>query len=333
MKAFPLPVFIRKFFDERLIAQRLASEHTVASYRDTFRMLLKFAAERLGVLPTDMRVTDIDADLVACFLTFIEEQRGNSIRTRNLRRSAICSFFQYVSICEPLLLHHCQQILTIPPKRYVRRIVDYLDRDECVALAAAPDLSTRYGRRDRTILLVMMQTGVRVSELIGLTVADAVLEAGVQAHIFCRGKGRKQRTTPLRNDVKQALRQWLDECPGNQDRPLFVSNRGGAFSRDGIERIVRKHANTAAETCPSILDKRVTPHSLRHSAAMSLLRDGAGCTIVALWLGHESVETTQMYLHADLQIKKEAMDRTRPHDVPKGVYRPTDELLAFLEAM
>lgn len=333
MNAYPLPALVKKFFNERLIAQMLASVNTVASYRDTFRMLLSFATRQLGKLPTDMLVTDIDADLVAKFLVFIEDERGNSVRTRNLRRTAIRSFFQYVSVCEPALLHHCQQILAIPPKRFERRIVDFLERDECAALAAAPDIATRFGRRDRAMLLVMMQTGVRVSELIGLTVADAVLEPGVQAHIFCQGKGRKHRTTPLRDDVKQALQQWLNECPGAPHRPLFVSSRGGAFSRDGIERIVRKHAAVAAETCPSILGKRVSPHSLRHSAAMELLRNGCGCTIIALWLGHESVETTQRYLHADLQIKKEAMDRTRPHDVPKGVYQPADGLLAFLEAM
>lgn len=333
MNTFPLPVYVRKFFEERLIAQMLASPNTVASYNDTFRALLKYAARQLAKAPTDMRITDINADLVAGFLAFVEYECGNSIATRNLRRSAIRSFFQYVSVCEPALLHHCQRVLAIPPKRFERRIVDYLDRDECAALTAAADLSTRYGRRDRTMLLVMMQTGVRVSELIGLTVADVVLEPNVQAHIFCQGKGRKQRTTPLRSDVEQALRQWFDECPGNPQRPLFFSNRGGAFSRDGIERIVHKYAAIAAETCPSILSKRVSPHTLRHSAAMELLRNGCSCTVIAMWLGHESVETTHKYLHADLQIKKEAMDRTRPHGVSKGVYQPTDSLLAFLEAM
>lgn len=287
MNTFPLPVFVRQFFDERLVAQQLVSPSAVASYRDTFRVLLKYVARQRGKVPTEMLVTDINADMVAGFLTFIENKCGNSILTRNLRHSAIRSLFQYVSVCEPVLLHHCQQVLAISPKRYERRIMDYLDRDECAALAVAPDFSTRYGGRDRAMLLVMMQTGVRVSELIRLTVADAVLDPNVQAHIFCQGKGRKQRTTPLRSDVEQVLREWFDECPGHPQRPLFISNRGSAFSRDGIERIVRKYATIAVKTCPSILGKRVSPHTLRHSAAIQLLRDGCDCTIIALWLGHE----------------------------------------------
>ena len=212
-------------------------------------------------------------------------------------------------------------------------MIDYLDQAEHAALLAAPDLSTWIGRRDRTLLLVALQTGLRVSELIGLNIGDVVLEPQSQAHVHCRGKGRKERKTPLRSDSVQALRGWIGERVASPDLPLFVSNRRGRFSRDGIERIVRKYTRMASEICPTLQNKRVSPHTLRHTAAMELLRSGVSCTVIALWLGHESVETTQIYLHADMQIKKDAMDQTRPVVVPEGIYRPDDTLMAFLEAL
>ena len=333
MTTYALPAYVQCFFADRLIAQQGASPHTVASYRDTFRLLLNYTREQVGREPTDLLVTDIDADLVARFLCFIEDSRQNSPRTRNARLSTIRAFFRFVAVREPALLYHCQQVLTIPAKRHDKRMIDYLDQGECAALLAAPDLSTWIGRRDRTLLLVALQTGLRVSELIGLDVGDVVLEPQSQAHVHCRGKGRKERATPLRIDSVQALRGWLSETAAAPDRPLFVSTRRGRFSRDGIERIVRKYARMASETCPTLKSKRVSPHTLRHSAAMELLRSGVGCTVIALWLGHETVETTQIYLHADMQIKKDAMDRTRPVDVPEGIYRPDDQLMTFLEAL
>ena len=333
MRTFALPAYVQRFFADRLIAQQQASPHTVTSYRDTFRLLLNYACERIGREPTDLLVTDIDADLVARFLCFVEHSRQNSARTRNVRRSAIRGFFRFVAIREPALLHQCQQVLAIPAKRHDKRMIDYLDQAEAAALLAEPDLSTWIGRRDKTLLLVALQTGLRVSELIGLNVGDVVLEPQSQAHVHCLGKGRKERATPLRSDSVQALRNWLEERAAAPHQPLFVSNRRGRFSRDGIERIVRKYALMASETCPTLKSKRVSPHTLRHSTAMELLRSGVGCTVIALWLGHETVETTQIYLHADMQIKKEAMDRTRPPDVPEGAYRPADELMAFLEAL
>ncbi len=333
MTTYALPAYVQRFFADRLIAQQGASPHTVASYRDTFRLLLNYTCEQVGREPTDLLVTDIDADLVARFLCFIEDSRQNSPRTRNARRSTIRAFFRFVAVREPALLYHCQQVLTIPAKRHDKRMIDYLDRGECAALLAAPDLSTWIGRRDRTLLLVALQTGLRVSEPIGLNVGDVVLEPQSQAHVHCRGKGRKERATPLRADSVQALRGWLGETAAAPDRPLFVSTRRGRFSRDGIERIVRKYARMASGTCPTLKSKRVSPHTLRHSAAMELLRSGVGCTVIALWLGHETVETTQIYLHADMQIKKDAMDRTRPVDIPEGIYRPDDQLMTFLEAL
>ena len=328
-----LPSLVQRFFADWLIAQRDVSPHTVASYRDTFRLLLAYASRQLTREPTDLSVTDIDADLVAGFLTFVEDERKNSIRTRNVRRAAIRGFFRFVAIREPALLLHCQRVLAIPAKRQSRRTVDFLDRKEVAALLAMPDLSTSIGRRDRNLLLVALQTGLRVSELIGVNVGDVVLGPPCQPRIRCRGKGRKERATPLRGDSAKALARWLPERAGAPQEPLFASNRKRRFSRDGIERIVRKYTRLASATCPSLAYKRVSPHTLRHTAAMELLQSGVGCTVIALWLGHESVETTQIYLHADMQIKRQAMDRTRPVDVPKGVYRPDDELLAFLNSL
>ena len=331
MTRYPLPIFVQHFFTERLTNQLAASANTVASYRDTFRLLLTFATDRLGRQPTDLLITDIHADLVGRFLNFVETTRGNSARSRNTRLAAIRSFFKYVAINEPALLHHCQRVLALPSKRHEKRMIDYLEREQIEALLAAPDLSTWYGRRDRALLHLCVQTGLRVSELIGLRCGDVVLGTG--AHVRCRGKGRKDRSTPLRADTAAILGVWLDERADTADRPLFVSNRNGRLSRDAVERIVRKYAALAAERCPTLKGKHVTPHCLRHTAAMELLHNGVGCTVIALWLGHESVETTQIYLHADLQVKEKAMERTRPVDTPPGRYRPSDALLDYLEAL
>ena len=331
MTRYPLPIFVQRFFTERLANQLAASANTVASYRDTFRLLLTFATDRLGRQPTDLLVTDIDADLVGRFLDFVETSRGNSARSRNTRLAAIRSFFKYVAINEPELLHHCQQVLALPSKRHEKRMIDYLDREQIEALLAAPDLSTWYGRRDRALLHLCVQTGLRVSELIGLRCGDVVLGTG--AHVRCHGKGRKNRATPLRADTAAVLEAWLGERADTADRPLFVSNRNGRLSRDAVERIVRKYVALAAERCPTLKGKHVTPHCLRHTAAMELLHNGVGCTVIALWLGHESVETTQVYLHADLQVKEKAMKRTRPAGTPPGRYRPSDALLDYLEGL
>ncbi len=331
MTRYPLPIFVQRFFTERLTNQLAASANTVASYRDTFRLLLTFATTRIGRQPTDLLVTDIDADLVGGFLDFLETSRGNSARTRNNRLAAIRSFFKYVAINEPELLHHCQRVLALPSKRHEKRVIDYLDREQIEALLAAPDVSTWYGRRDRALLQLCVQTGLRVSELIDLRCGDVVLGTG--AHVRCRGKGRKDRSTPLRADTVAVLGAWLDERADTVDRPLFVSNRNGRLSRDAVERIVGKYVALASELCPTLNGKNVTPHCLRHTAAMELLREGVGCTVIALWLGHEDVETTQVYLHADLQVKEKAMEKTRPINTPPGRYRPSDALLDYLEAL
>jgi integrase/recombinase XerD len=331
MKRYLLPIYVQRFFTERLATQLHASPNTVASYRDTFRLLLRYAADRLKREPTELQIADLNADLIGGFLTFIETKRGNGARSRNTRLSAIHSFFKYVAGNEPQLLHHCQQMLTMPSKRYEKRTLDFLTRAEIEALIQAVDPTTRSGRRDRMLLLLALQTGLRVSELINLACGDVMLGTG--AHVRCMGKGRKERSTPLRKDCVEALRGWLNERRGANGEPLFVSNRGGQLSRDAVERIVRKHVDLAAKTCPTLRGKRVTPHVLRHSAAMQLLQNGVDRTVIALWLGHESVESTQMYVHADIELKEKAMAKTQPIAVSPGRYRPTDELLAFLEAL
>lgn len=331
MRPHPLPVYLQRFFTERLTTQLKASPNTVASYRDTFRLLLRYAADRLRRPPTELQVADIDAELIGLFLADIESTRGNSARSRNTRLSAIRSFFKYVAVNEPQLLHHSQRILAMPPKRHDKRPIDYLTRAEIEALVAAPDLFTWHGRRDRALLALTLQTGLRVSELIGLSCGDIVLGAG--AHVRCMGKGRKERATPIRKDSVKVLRGWLAERGGADADPVFVSNRGQRLSRDAVEQIVRKHVQSASAKCPSLRKKRITPHVLRHSAAMQLLQNGVDRTVIALWLGHESVETTQMYIHADIQLKEKAMARTHPVKAPPGRYRPDDKLLAFLEAL
>ena len=331
MKKYPLPIHVQQFFTQRLVNQLHASPNTVASYRDTFRLLLKYAAEQLRRQPTELQIADIDADLVGGFLTFVETRRGNGARSRNARLSAIHSFFKYVAGNEPQLLHHCQQVLAMPSKRYEKRTIDFLTRAEIEALIAAADTTTRSGRRDRMLLLLALQTGLRVSELINLACGDVVLGTG--AHVRCMGKGRKERSTPLRKDCVEALRVWLTERGGTNGEPLFVSNRRDRLSRDAVERIVRKHVELAAKTCPTLSAKRVTPHVLRHSAAMQLLQNGVDRTVIALWLGHESVESTPMYIHADIELKEKAMAKTQPVTVSPGRYRPSDDLIAFLERL
>jgi integrase/recombinase XerD len=331
MKTLTLAPYLQRFFTERLGAQMKASPNTIISYRDTFRLLLKHAAAALEREPTELKVADIDAELVGTFLADIESTRGNGARSRNTRLSAVRSFFKYVAINEPQLLHHCQRVIAIPAKRHEKRTIDYLTRAEIEAVIAAPDLTTWHGRRDRTLLLLALQTGLRVSELINLSGCDVVLGPG--AHVQCLGKGRKERATPIRKDSIKVLRGWIIERGGKEAEPLFVSNRNKQLSRDAVEQIVRKHVKAAARACPSLKKKRVTPHVLRHSAAMQLLQNGVDRTVIALWLGHESVETTQMYIHADMHIKERAMARTRPVTAKPGRYQPDDKLLAFLEGL
>jgi integrase/recombinase XerD len=331
MTSMTLAVLLQHFFTERLCTQMQASPHTIASYRDTFRLLLRFASAELGRPPTKLAVEDLDVELIGTFLTHIETTRSNSARSRNTRLAAIRSFFRYVALSEPALILHCQKILAMPSKRYDRRAVAFLDRAEMEALLVAPDHSTWTGRRDHALLLLALQTGLRASEIVGLIGCDLVTGAG--AHVRCNGKGRKERSTPLRRETVKVLEAWLKERGGGPGDPLFPTIRGGKLSRDALEGIVRRHILTAAKRCPSLVGKRVSPHVLRHSTAMDLLHHDVDQAVIALWLGHETVETTQIYIHADLRLKERALARVTAPDVKPGRYRPDDQLLAFLEAL
>lgn len=330
MTATTFPTLLQRFFTDRLCTQMEASRHTIAGYRDTFRLLIRFASAQCGKPPTRLGIEDLDADLIANFLVHVETTRGNAARSRNTRLAAIRSFFRYVAMSDPTWLLHCQRVLAMPNKRYVKRTVTFLDGCEIAALVAAPDRSTWAGRRDHVLLLVALQTGLRASELVSLRCGDVSLGTG--AHIRCIGKGRKERSTPLRRDTAKLLQAWIGDRRDSTD-PLFPSIRGNRLSRDALEHLVRKHCLTASRACPTLIGKRVTPHTLRHSTAMELLHHGVDQSVIALWLGHESVETTQIYIHADMRMKENALSRVAAPNVHPGRYRPDDQLLAFLEGL
>lgn len=331
MSAAGFPSLLQRFFTDRLVRQFGASEHTVASYRDTFRLLLSFAEIRLDRTPSGLQLEDLDASFLSQFLDHLEASRRNGTRTRNTRLAALRAFFHYVAFAEPAYALHCQRVLAIPAKRYERGPVEFLSEDEAAAVVAAPDPSRWIGRRDRTLLLVALQTGLRNSELISLRWRD--IEFGVGAHVRCLGKGRKMRCTPLRPDVARVVASWLSEQGGDPKDHVFPSSRGGALSPDAMQRLVARHVAVACRVCPSLSGRTVTPHSLRHSAAMDLLRRGVDLTVIALWLGHESTETTQIYLHAEMGLKERALAHATECGLPPARFRPTDALLAFLEAL
>jgi integrase/recombinase XerD len=328
MTSANLAALLEAFFTDRLIGQRRVSPHTVASYRDTFRLLLRFAQRELGKAPSNLAITDLNAKLVGAFLDNLEKARANACRSRNLRLTAIRSFFRYTALECPEYSAGIQRVLAIPRKRQSSRLVDFLTRPETEALLAVPDQTTWLGRRDRTLLLLAMQTGLRLSELIGLRQGDIYLGRG--AHVRCEGKGRKQRCTPLTRTTVQALRAWIREQGKDETRILFPSARGGLLSHDSVQYLVTKYATTAAKSCPTLSKKRVTPHVLRHTTAMELLQAGVDRSVIALWLGHESLETTQIYLDANLALKEDALKKTSPVNATIGRFKPDDQLLSFL---
>lgn len=330
MSTATLPVLLQSFFTERLLTQRQVSAHTIASYRDTFRLLLRFAQLARHKRPSELDLSDLDADLIGSFLTSLEQQRRCCARTRNARLTAIRSFFSYASYQEPGLSAHIQRVLAIPYKRQVRPMVAFLSHEEIETVLAAPDGSSWLGRRDQALLTLAFQTGLRLSELTSLDRSAITFGAG--AHVRCRGKGRKDRSTPLTTGTAAVLRSWLKE-PGPQTEVLFPNARGGRLSADSVQYLVRKYARVAAARCPTLRGKRVSPHVLRHSAAMELLAAGVDSSVIALWLGHESVNTTQIYLHAHLALKEAALARITPPNVRPGRFRPDDRLLAFLSAL
>lgn len=327
-----IAALMERFFTERLVRQRNISANTIASYRDTFRLLFKFAQRRLGKLPSALDLDDLDAPFISAFLGELETNRGASARTRNLRLTAIRSFYRFVSFEEPAHSGLIQRVLAIPSKRHDKPQVHFLTRPEIEAILAAPDRSTWLGRRDQTLLLLAVQTGLRLSELISLD-RDAI-HLGTGAHVRCLGKGRKERCTPLTMHARGALQRWLKEPARHGTSALFPNVHGGRLSADSIQSLLAKYVNVAREGCPSLISKRVSPHVLRHSAAMELLQAGVDCSVIALWLGHESIETTQTYLHAHLALKETALAKLKPYECTKRTrYQPTDRLLAFLEAL
>jgi integrase/recombinase XerD len=321
---------LQAFFTDRLVQQRHVSPATVASYRDTFRLLLRFAEHHTGKAPCTLDVGDLDASLITAFLQHLEADRGNAARTRNARLGAVRSLFHYAAALHPEHAASIARVLNIPQKRFHKTIA-FLDEAEIAALIAAPDRSTWEGRRDHALLVLTIQTGLRVTELVGLDCDDVNLATG--AHLRCEGKGRKQRTVPLTPTTVAVLRVWLQERQRIASCPLFPTRAGRRLSRDAVERRVTKHVAAAAERCPTLHAKKITPHVLRHTNAMQLLHAGVDTTVIALWLGHQDVRSTQAYLHADLAIKERALARTAPIGTAPGRYRPADPVLAFLESL
>jgi site-specific recombinase XerD len=324
-----LAFLLESFFTQRLMNQRQASPHTISSYRDTFRLLLQFTQRCLNKPPAQFAFEEIDAPLIAAFLEDLEKGRGITARSRNLRLTAIRSFFRYAAYEEPSRASQIQRVLAIPSKRHTRPLVHFLDQSEVDALLAAPDQTTWFGRRDHALLLVAVQTGLRLSELTGLRCTDVTLSTG--AHVRCIGKGRKERCTPLTKTTVAVLKAWLRELARRNTEMSFPNARGGRLSADGVEDLLDKHVAVASHSCPSLCKKRVTPHVLRHTAAMELLQAGVDGAVIALWLGHESVETTQIYLDASLALKEAILAKTAPPEGKPGRYKADDKLLAFLK--
>ena len=327
----PLAPTLEAFFTDRLLCQQRVSPNTIASYRDTFRLLLTFAQQQTGRSPARLELTQLDAAMIAAFLKHLETDRGNSPRTRNVRLGAIHGFFNYCALRHPEHAALIARVLAIPAKRHEKRIVTFLTPEETKALLDSPDRSTWTGRRDHALLLCAVQTGLRVSELIGLANADVQLATGPHLRTF--GKGRKERVAPLTSQTVAVLKNWTRERGGLPADPLFPTRTGRPLTRDAIERRLAKHVNSAQPRCPTLCTKRVSMHVLRHTAAMMLLTAGVDTSTIALWLGHEQERTTHIYLHADLAIKQRALDRVTPPNGRPGRYRPPDRLLAFLEGL
>lgn len=322
---------LQSFFTDRLVKQRRASPRTIASYRDSLRLLVVFVHGRSAKTPCTLDWDDLDAETISAFLDHLEAERHNSPRTRNLRLTAIRSLFAYASLRHPEHAALIQRVLAIPAKRFDKPMVSFLAGPEVDSLVAAPDPTRWEGRRDRALMLLAVQTGLRLSELTGLDCGDVSLGTG--ASVRCEGKGRKHRAVPLTTATAAVLDVWLAERAGRRDEPLFPTRTGRRLSADAVERLVRKHAIVAAARCPSLRAEALHPHVLRHTCAMALLQAGVDTAVIALWLGHADIRSTNAYLHADMTIKRRALDLMTPTSVQPGLYRPKDSLLAFLEGL
>lgn len=326
-----LPYILESFFTERLMNQKRVSKETVLSYRDTFRLLLQYAKRELGKTPSKLLLEDLDATLICRFLNYLEEERHNTPRTRNHRHAAIRSFFNYASFQEPQLSAHIQRVLAIPIKRYRKREIDFLTIDEVDAILDAVDKSSWIGRRDYALISLAIHTGLRVSELINLCCRDVIMSNGLYVH--CTGKGRKDRSMPLGKMVSRIIGHWLDEQGAKPSAPLFPTRQGSRLSRDTVAYTLKKYVSLAEQKCLSLSKKRVSPHVLRHTAAVHLLQAGVDISVIALWLGHESLESTQAYMSSDLTQKIKIIEKTLPLNVKTTTFKPDDELMEFLKAL
>jgi integrase/recombinase XerD len=327
----PLAPTLQKFFTDRLLLQRQASPATIAAYRDTYRMLLGFISNRRKLAPATLDFADLDAPTIAAFLTHLETARHNSTRSRNARLAAIHSLFRFAALEHPEHADLIARVLAIPQKRFERTILTFLTKEEIEAILAVPDRDTWIGRRDHALLTLAVQTGLRVAELTSLRRQDLTMTTG--PHVRCRGKGRKQRATPLTSGTVTTLREWTKAHDAQPDSPLFPTRRGTPLSTDAVERLVKRYATAAEMRCPSLATRRVTPHTLRHTAAMFLREAGVDISVIALWLGHESIASTQIYMHADLAVKQRALDRTIPARIAPNRYHPSDALLNYLDSL
>jgi site-specific recombinase XerD len=324
---------IQSFFTARLITQQAASAETVASYRDAVRLLVAFASTRSGKPPSQLDFADVDHRTVTQFLEHLATDRGNCAATRNARLAAIHALFAASALAHPEHANDIAQVLAIPSQKTTQPEITFLYDDEAEALIAAPDTDTKAGRRDQTMWATAIQTGLRVSELTGMTLAD-LENAGASPHLTVTGKGRKQRSVPLTRQIADLLTRWIAELPPADTSPVFPNRAGTRLSRDGVEARLKLSLQTAASQCPSLQKKHVTCHSMRHTCAMKLIRAGVDCAVIALWLGHESIETTRIYLHADLALKQQALDRIPASNaIPTRPYKPSDELMAFLQSL
>ncbi len=325
------PALLQQFFQRRLLAECGASAHTIASYRDTFELLLRYAERQTGRTASALTLADLDAPLVLAFLDHLEHERGNTPRTRNLRLTAIRSFMRYASLRDPVALPVAARVLAISPKRFDRPALDFLTRAEVEALLDAPDQASWSGQRDAVLLAVLYNSGARVSELAGLRIADLLLDRASALHLH--GKGRKERVIPLWKRTTSQLRAWLPRIDQSPDAPVFPNRAGKPMTRSGIEQRLRGAISKASQRCPSLAARRISPHTLRHTTAMHLLQSGVDITVIALWLGHEDTATTHLYIEADLAMKEAALKRLDEPSLKPVRYKAPDRLLAFLEAL
>jgi integrase/recombinase XerD len=330
-RRFEFPDLLQAFFTDRLMTQKQASSHTIASYRDTFRLLIEYVHQTLKKEPATIRIADLSTDCIVGFLNHLEKTRGVTARSRNQRLGAIRSFFRYVAFKAPEHSGLVQQILAVPCKRHDQKLVDFLTREEIEAILQKPDRNTWIGRRDHALILLAVQTGMRVSELTGLCRKDLAIESA--AYVRCFGKGRRNRCVPLTRQTVAVLRSWLKQVPASPEAPLFPNSRGGRMSSDCFQYLLGKYAVAARQMIPSLKEKRVSPHVLRHSTAIQLLLSGVDRSLIALWLGHQTVETTQIYLDANLAMKESILKMVTPIKTDRKRFRADDALLSFLNAL